>query len=109
VRIYSERYIAETGGMPEITTAALQKTEDEILGAEIASRFPREPSEWFTINAGHVALSPVLQNLIAQEGEAGHKRGVLLLSCRALRASLMGLVYNLVLLRTDMITSQQEM
>ncbi len=110
-----ERYIADKGGMPEIALAAksllvaLQKTEDQILNAAMASRFPRKVSEWFVVNAGEITFAPLVQEFIDQEGEAGHKRGVLLLRCRALRANLMNLIYELVLLRVDLVTSSEEM
>ena len=112
--IESRQFIDETGGLPEIWTAAqnlqlaLDQTDREITDAVMATRFPRKASDNMLTLIGQSALSPEMQNAIKEEGEAGYKRATLQIRARHLRQQLMGLLIELVEVRCDLSISQKD-
>lgn len=82
-RRQAEAFIADTGGLPEITRAAqdlrdaLAQTRTEIAEATFASRFPNPPGNFFETMKNSAGFAPRTKFLVAEEGEAGHKRAAL--------------------------------
>lgn len=110
----SRQFIDNTGGLPEIWTAAenlrlaLDRTDREIAEAVMAARFPRKASDNMLTLIGHSMLSPEMQDAIEEEGEAGYKRATLQIRARYLRQQLMGLMQELVEVRCDLLIAQTD-
>lgn len=111
----AEAFIAETGGLPEITRAAqdlrdaLDQTRGEIAEATFASRFPNPPGDYFNATRARTNFSPRTSQLVAIEGEAGAKRSELEHGLEAIELDLFSLINRLVELRCNLIVSQTEM
>lgn len=110
-----EKYIQDTGGLPEIARAAqdlrdaIDKTRSEIVDADIASRFINPPGDLFKATMAVNNLSPRSQQLVAEEGEAGLKRSHLESGLESIEHDLFSIIGRLVELRCDLIVSQEEM
>ncbi|HVW23472.1 MAG TPA: hypothetical protein VHB51_03260 [Candidatus Saccharimonadales bacterium] len=110
----SVEYIEQMGSMPEIhrasadLRAALDATRAEIESAELASRFPKTPSDNFRALVDTAHLSPLAKLAVESEGEAGMKRAQLLVRASQLDLELNHLIYGIVELRADVKTSQIE-
>lgn len=111
----ADRFVAETGGLPEITRAskdlstAIDQTREEIATAHFASRFPEIPRDEFQIMLGGRSFSSMTVFAIEDEGEAGLKRAHLMAELSAVEGGLTSLISRLVNLRTDLAVSQKEM
>lgn len=110
----AEEFIAETGGLPEITRAsadflaAIDQTDEEIAAAVFAERFRRTTGNHFMAMASGAKLSPRTQQLVEEEGEAGIKRSELEHELRSIAVNFSSLAGRLVRLRCDLIVSQME-
>jgi len=111
----SDAFVAETGGLPEISRAsfdlrtAIEQTRTEVLEATFApSRFPTTTSDFFNSMVDGVHLSPRAKQAVAVEGEAGYKRSELEHDLLAIQAGLQSLISQLVDLRCNLKVSQTE-
>ena len=110
----AEAYVAEKGGLPEITaaahglTVALDQTREEILGATFASRFLREPNDMLRSALDDGNLSPTTRHAVEAEGEAGLKRSELLTRHTAICSDITHALSHLVELRAELVISQEE-
>ncbi len=109
-------YIAEAGGLPEISRAsvdfqsAVDQTRREVENAMFAKRFPRTASDYFlTVSAsGASPLAPQTEVAVTSEGEAGFKRQALRSELDRIEYAMNSLVACLVELRCDIVVSHQE-
>ena len=116
----ADRWIAEIGGLPEITRAAadlqvaLDQTAEEIRTAELAGRFPNvSVANWEQFAEGRPlatvrGLSPAILSAGMKGGEAEMKRASLLLAHTALQDEMHGLIDKIVRLRADLKLAQEE-
>ena len=111
----SAAFIAEMGGLPEITDAsqsfqdAITRTRAEIDAAVFAaSRFSSQHGDHFENAVRSVRLSPRAQELIAEKGEGGFKQAELEDRVDAIQDRFSLLLHDLVALRVDLRVSQIE-
>jgi hypothetical protein len=117
----ADRFVNDTGGLPEIWRAsadlrtALDRTRQEIAGAIFApNRFPARPiSPERQYEEGSQILPngtpPGLRSAVVREGASGAKRYSLETDLTRIEHGLSMLLHELVILRTDLVVSQDPM